>query len=128
MKLRISKLRRIIRTVLLENYEHDEDYYDRTVLPDDEADNSLLAEPDLTDQKERDEYVGNREKKRKRKVRLKSAEETSENMGDEHVIATFAAPLGTTGSGPGTKPYGKQRKLKSKNAFGQGRPLDEYDE
>ena len=58
MRLRITELRKIIRTVLVESYEADEDVYDDTVLPGDEADDELLAEPDLTDQKERDQSVG----------------------------------------------------------------------
>ena len=67
MRIKINELRRAIRRVILESYEADEDYYDDTVLPDEEADESLLGEPDLTDQRERDDYVDTREKKEKRR-------------------------------------------------------------
>ena len=45
MKFRITELRKIIRNVLVEAYEADEEVYDDTVLPGDEADDELLAEP-----------------------------------------------------------------------------------
>ena len=38
MKIRINELRNVIRTVLQEVYEHDEEYYDDTVLPDEASD------------------------------------------------------------------------------------------
>ena len=53
MRIRLNELRRIIRTVILEGEE--ERVYDDTVLPGEEAEEDLLAEPDLTDQEERDE-------------------------------------------------------------------------
>ena len=130
MKINIKTLRKVIRKVLVEAYEADEDYYDSTALPEEEADSDILAEPDLTDQKERDDYIDNKEKKREklRKDRLRLDGEIEEDMGDEHAIAGHVGPLGVSGHGPGTKPYGKQKKPKSKNAFGISRPLDEYDE
>ena len=130
MRIRINELRRAIRRVILESYEADEDYYDNTVLPDDEAESSLLGEPDLTDQKERDDYVDGREKKRKKKVKLKSAEETYESMGDEANMVGGAGGMGGSIRGHAGGAWGprkKPKKLKSKNAMG-GRPLDEYDE
>ena len=55
--------------------------------------------------------------------------ETEENTGDEHAIVGYTGPLGASGSGPGDKPYGKQKKLRSRNAMGGNpRPIDEYDE
>ena len=129
MRIRIDELRRTIRRVILESYEADEDYYDNTVLPDDEADKSLLGEPDLTDQKDRDDYVDTREKKRKKKVKLKSAEETSENMGDEANMVGGAGGMGGSIRGHVGSAFGsvkKSKKLKPKNAMNGG-VLDEDD-
>lgn len=129
MRIRLNELRRAIRKVILESYEADEDYYDNTVLPDDEAESSLLGEPDLTDQRERDDYVDTREKKRKKKVKLKSAEETSESMGDE---ANMVGGVGGIGSsirghvGGAWHKRQKTKKLKSKNAMHSG-ALEEDD-
>ena len=131
MRIRINELRRAIRRVILESYEADEDYYDNTVLPDDEADKSLLGEPDLTDQKDRDDYVDTREKKRKKRVKLRSAEETDESMGDEANMVGGAGGMGGSIRGHVGGAWGprqKPKKLKSKNAMGSSRPLDEYDE
>jgi len=130
MKVRLNELRRIVRKVILESYEADEDYYDNTVLPDDEADKSLLAEPDLTDQKERDDYVDRREKKRTKKVKLKSAEETQESMGDEASMVGGAGGMGSIRGHVGGA-WGKRekpKKLKPKNAMSITKALDEYDE
>ena len=130
MRIKLTELRRAIRRVIIESYEADEDYYDNTALPDDEADSSLLGEPDLTDQRERDDYVDTREKKRKKKVKLKSAEETSESMGDEASMVGGAGGMGGSIRGHVGGAWGprrKPKKLKSNNAMG-GRPLDEYDE
>ena len=123
MKLLISELREIIRKVILEGEER---VYDDTVLPGEEADDDLLAEPDLTDQEERDDYMQSKVSRslKKKKARLHARSETDEGMGDEHAIVGAIGPLGASGNGPGTKPYGK--KMKSKNAM--SRPLDEYDE
>jgi len=123
MKLRITELRRIIRAVIFEGEE--ERVYDDTVLPGEEADEELLAEPDLTTQEDRDDYITSREQRRakKKKARLRSRDETMRNAGDEHAIVGAIGPLGA-GNGPGDKPYSK--KMKSKNAM--SRPLDEYDE
>ena len=122
MRLQLSELRRVIRRIIAES---DQGVYDDTVLPGEEADEELLAEPDLTDQDERDEYIQSRaqSKSKKKKARLHSRQETDEHMGDEHAIAGAIGPLGA-GNGPGNKPYGK--KMKSRNAM--SRPLDEYDE
>ena len=127
MRIRITELRKIIRNVILEGEE--ERVYDDTVLPGEEADEELLAEPDLTDQDDRDDYIQSKAsiKSKKKKARLRSRHETEGHTGDEHAVAGFVGPLGASGNGPGHKPYGKRKKLKSKNAMGS-RPLDEYDE
>ena len=122
MRFRLNELRRIIRTLILEG---EEEVYDDTTLPGEEADEDLLGEPDLTDQEERDDYINSRQaaKSKKKKARLRSRDETEEDMGDEHAIVGAIGPLGA-GNGPGRKPYSK--KMKSKNAM--SRSLDEYDE
>lgn len=126
MKLRLTELRQIIQNVILETSEVDEEYYEKTTLPGDTADNDLLAEPELGKQKQRDDYVDSKQKKRAKKVKLKSAEETEENMGDE------ASMVGGGGAGGGQirghvggawGPRRKPKKLKPKNAMG-----DEHDE
>ena len=128
MRIRLNELRRIIRHVILEGEER---VYDDTVLPGEEADDELLAEPDLTDQEERDEYMQSKQNvsAKKKKARLRSQEETDESMvGDEHAIVGHIGPLGASGNGPGHKPYAKQKKLKSKDAMIISKALDEYDE
>ena len=127
MRIRLNELRRIIATVILESEE--DRVYDDTVLPGEEADDELLAEPDLTDQNDRDEYMQSKQdiQSKKKKARLRSRQEIEEYMaGDEHAIVGAIGPMGT-GNGPGHKPYGKQKKLKSRNAMGS-KSLDEYDE
>lgn len=129
MKFRITELRKIIRNVLVEAYEADEEVYDDTVLPGDEADDELLAEPDLTDQKERDAYIDRKQSVKKKKDKLRSAEETEGAMGDENTIAGggIAGHMGGAW-GPPQKP----KRLKSKNAMGgkklKSSLLDKYDE
>ena len=58
MKFKLNELRRIIRSVILEAEDR---VYDDTVLPGEVADEELLAEPDLADQEERDDYIQSRE-------------------------------------------------------------------
>lgn len=123
MKTRLNELRLIIRNIILEN----EEVYDDTVLPGEEADNELLAEPDLTDQDDRDEYLSKKAVAKKKKEKLRSGKRTKEDMGDEHAIVGAIGPMGA-GNGPGRKPYQKQRKLKPKNAMSISKALDEYDE
>ena len=129
MKIKLSNLRAVIRKTILESYEAEERVYDDTVLPGEEADSELLAEPDLTHQEERDEYLDDKEKRasKKKKARLQSQEEIEEDMGDEHAIVGAIGPMGT-GNGPGHKPYMKRKKLKPKNAMSISKALDEYDE
>ena len=124
MRFRLTELRRIIRTVILEG---EEEVYDDTALPGEEADEDLLGEPDLTDQEERNDYINSRQavKSKKKKARLRSRDETEEGMGDEHAIVGAIGPMGA-GNGPGRKPYSK--KMKSKNAMSISKALDEYDE
>ncbi len=119
MRIRINELRRIVRGVLLEAYEEDAAVYDDTVLPDEEADEELLAEPDLTDQRERDNYLDNKEKsKKKKRDKLQSADEIDDAMGDENTIAGGGI-VGHMGGAWG--PPQKPKKLKPKNAMGQRR-------
>lgn len=129
MRFRITELRRIIRNVILEGEE--ERVYDDTVLPGEEADDDLLAEPDLTHQEERDDYITNKQSNssKKKKARLQSRAEIEERMGDENSIAGGGI-VGHMGGAWG--PPQKAKAMKSKNAMGNKkrskRPLDEYDE
>ena len=134
MRMNLVELRRTIRKVILESYESEERVYDDTVLPGEEADSELLAEPDLTHQEDRDDYLTDKEKRlsKKKRARLQSQEEIEGDSGDgdvsdEHAIVGAIGPMGA-GNGPGRKPYQKQRKLKSKNAMSISKALDEYDE
>lgn len=129
MKIKLSSLRAVIRKTILESYEAEERVYDDTVLPGEEADSELLAEPDLTHQEDRDDYLDDKEKRssKKKRARLQSQEEIEEDMGDEHAIVGAIGPMGA-GNGPGHKPYMKSKKLKSKNAMSISKALDEYDE
>jgi len=126
MRIKLVELRKTIRRVILESYESEERVYDDTVLPGEEADSDLLAEPDLTHQEERDDYITGREKRSsmKKVIRLQSQEE---DISDEHAIVGAIGPLGA-GNGPGQKPYTKNKKLKSKNAMSIKKALEEYDE
>ena len=134
MRINLVELRRTIRKVILESYESEERVYDDTVLPGEEADSELLAEPDLTHQEDRDDYIADKEKRasKKKRARLQSQEETEVDsddgdVSDEHAIVGAIGPLGA-GNGPGRKPYQKERKLKPKNAMSIVKALDEYDE
>jgi hypothetical protein len=129
MKIKLSSLRAVIRKTILESYETEERVYDDTVLPGEEADSELLAEPDLTHQEDRDEYLDDKEKRssKKKRARLQSQEEIEEDMGDEHAIVGAIGPMGA-GNGPGRKPYQRQKKLKPKNVMSISKTLDEYDE
>jgi len=128
MRIRLDELRRVIRKVILEGEE--ERVYDDTVLPGEEAEEDLLAEPDLTDQEERDEYMQSKATKsvKKKRARLHSRQETEESMGDENTVAGGGMTGHMSGAwGPPKKP----KPLKSRNAMGgkkSRRPLDEYDE
>ena len=124
-------LRTVIRKLILESIEEqDEEVYPNTALPDEEVDaddGKVIGGPDLANQRRRDDYVDNKEKKRAKatKVKLRSHEETDEGIGDEHAMVGFTGPIGQVGNGPGEKPYERLKPLKSKDAM---RPLDEYDE
>ena len=126
MNIKLSNLRQVIRKTILESYEAEERVYDNTVLPGEEADVELLAEPDLTHQEDRDDYISDKERlaSKKKKTRLQSQEE--EDLGDEHAIVGAIGPMGA-GNGPGHKPYMKSKKLKPKNAMSISKALDEYD-
>lgn len=130
MKIKLNELRRVIRSMILES--EDERVYDDTVLPGEEADEELLAEPDLTDQEERDDYIQSKEKQtsKKKRARLQSREETTESMGDEMSTVGGGAIAGHMAGAWG--PPQRLKPLKSKNAMGgkkrKKRPLDEYDE
>ena len=127
MKLKITQLRRAIRKVLLEAYEAEEEAYEDTVIPGEAADEELLAEPDLTDQEHRDDYLKSKADRssKKKKARLNSREETDEDMGDEHSVVGGGGIRGHMGGAWG--PPKKQKKIKSKNAM-TPKSLDEYDE
>ena len=123
-------LRLMIRKMILESIEEEVELpYEDTVLPGDTADEELIAEPALGNQKQRNEFLKSKEekeeeaKKKTTKEKLQSREETIADTGDEHAIVGFVGPAwgDQSGNGPGDKPYGKP--LKSKNAMG-----DEYDE
>ena len=125
MKIRINELRKIIRRVIVEGEE--ERVYDDTVLPGEEADSELIAEPDLTDQEDRDDYLGDKQRRmsRKKRDRLQSREESGST--DESNAIAGGGVVGHVGSS--WKAPRKSRPLKSKNAMGRSkRPLDEYDE
>ncbi len=126
MNIKLSNLRQVIRETILESYEAEERVYDNTVLPGEEADVELLAEPDLTHQEDRDDYISDKERlaSKKKKTRLQSQEE---DLGDEHAIVGAIGPMGA-GNGPGHKPYMKSKKLKPKNAMSISKALDEFNE
>ena len=120
-------LRTVIRKIILEALEETELPYEDTVMPGDPADEELLAEPDLADQKARNKFIKSKEeksaKKKSTRVKLRSRDETPKGTSDEHAIVGVVGPAwgDQSGNGPGDKPYGKP--LKSKNAMG-----DEHDE
>ena len=123
MKMSETRLRRIIRRVILESIEEEVDLpYEETLMPD-ETGKGVVGGPDLHLQPKRNDYLEKKAEKKvkKKKAKLHSREETEENTGDEHQIVGSIGPLGASGNGPGNKPYGKP--LKSKNAMG-----DEHDE
>ena len=125
MRIRLNELRRVIRKVILEGEE--ERVYDDTVLPGEEADSELIAEPDLTDQEERDDYLGDKERRmsRKKRDRLQSREESGST--DESNAVAAGGVVGHVGSS--WKAPRKSKPMKSKNAMRRPkRPLDEYDE
>jgi hypothetical protein len=126
MNIKLSNLRQIIRKTILESYEVEERVYDNTVLPGEEADLELLAEPDLTHQEDRDDYISDKERlaSKKKKTRLQSQEE---DVGNEHAIVGAIGPMGA-GNGPGHKPYMKSKKLKPKNAMSISKALDEFND
>ena len=129
MRFKLNELRSIIRKVILESEE--DRVYDDTVLPGEEADDELLAEPDLTDQNDRDDYIQSKNdvRSKKKKARLHSREETDECMGDENTIAGGGI-AGHMGGAWG--PPQKSKPMKSRNAMSgkkrKKRKLDEYDE
>tara|TARA_R110002153_G_scaffold42448_1_gene120666 strand:- start:440 stop:829 length:390 start_codon:yes stop_codon:yes gene_type:complete len=129
VNIKLSNLRQVIRETILESYEAEERVYDNTVLPGEEADVELLAEPDLTHQEDRDDYISDKERlaSKKKKTRLQSQEEQEEGLGDEHAIVGAIGPMGA-GNGPGHKPYMKSKKLKPKNAMSISKALDEFSE
>jgi len=126
MRIKINELRKVIRTLIIETYESEEDVYDDTVLPGDSAEDELLAEPDLTDQRERDEYLRDKAMSRKKKSKLRSSacpgEEpmtASHAMGDESNAIGGGGIAGHMGGAWG--PPQPSRPLKPKNAMGKKR-------
>lgn len=131
MKMKLTELRRIIKDVILEISEVDEEYYENTALPGDTVKKKIIAEPELGKQKQRDEYVDSKQKKRTKKVNLRSAEETEESMGDEANMVGGGGAGGGQIRGHAGGAWGKRekpKKLKSKNAMSISKALDEYDE
>lgn len=131
MKLRITELRKIIRDTILESYEAEEEVYDDTVMPGEEADKELIAEPDLTDQDERDEYISRKQATKKKKSELRSGQETEESLGDEASMVGGPGGIGGSIRGHVGGAWGKRekpKKLKPKNAMSISKALDEYDE
>ena len=129
MRIRLTELRQIIQDVLLETLDElefdkeEEQVYPNTAMPEEEADEDILGGPDLSNQDDRDEFLTKQHSKKKERDKLTSADEIDDAMGDENAmvggaVAGWVGPLGA-GGGPGTKPYGKQKKLKPKNAMGQ---------
>jgi len=124
MRIRLTELRSIIRDTLLEaidELEFDKEegvVYPNTAMPDEEADEDILGGPDLSNQDDRDDFLSKQHNKKKVRDKLTSADEIGDALGDEHAIVGAIGPLGS-GNGPGTKPYGKQKKLKPKNAMGR---------
>ena len=115
MRFKLNELRRIIRNVILEG-EEDRVYHD-TVLPGEEADDELLAEPDLTDQNDRDDYIQSKNdiRSKKKKARSRSQDETGQSMGDENTVAGGGI-AGHVGGAWG--PPRKQKVMMSRNAMG----------
>ena len=96
MRLLLEDLKRIIRNILIEE---------------------LLGEPDQSEEEERE-----KEKEiKKKKANSRWEPEIDEDMDEMSTvgggsIAGWVGPLGY-GNGPGDKPYGNRKKLKSKNAM-----------
>ena len=121
MRLRIDQLRRAIRTVLKEVYEAEGTEFEDTVLPDEEAEDELIAEPDLTDQRQRDDQIDREKKRKKTKDKLQSDDEIDEDLDEMNTVGAggIAGHMGGAW-GPRQKP----KKNKSKSAMSP-RSLDE---
>ena len=143
MRIKITELRRIIRKIITETVDEDGDLLDTTHTdPDEEApEGTLIGEPYLSDLEQ--ERIDNKEKKSKekkdreelndaeddegefelgkRQKKRRLADEMYSGVDDEHAIVGFMGPAwgDQSGQGPGNKPYGKQKRLKPKNAMGQ---------
>ena len=123
MRLTESTLRRLIRYIILEADDTEEDAlpYEDAIMPGDSEEDGLILGVDMSEEPERREYLQSKQKNasKKKKARLRSHEETEELTGDEHAIAGHMDMSGYDGR---DRPHGG-RPLKSRNAMG-----DEHDE
>ena len=121
-------LRRLVRKIILESLDEEELPYEDTVMPGDEATKKkVMAEPDLSQQVERNKYLkkkNNTEPDEKEKSQ--SEPETEGDMGDEMMTVGGAGGMGGSirgHMGGAWKPRKKPKPMQSKNAMG-----DEHDE
>jgi len=120
-------LRSVIRQIIREALDEDGLPYEDTVMPGDTATKKkVMAEPDLSQQPDRNEYIKKKNADPSTKVKSQSDDETDEDMGDEMMTVGGAGGMGggvRGHMGGAWKPRQKQKPMKSKNAMG-----DEYDE
>ena len=120
-------LRLMIRKIILETLDEEELPYEDTVMPGDTASKKkVMAEPDLSQQPERNDYLKKKYADPDKKVKSQSDDETDEGMGDEMNAVGGAGGIGggiRGHMGGAWKPRQKSKPMKSKNAMG-----DEYDE
>lgn len=126
MRLTESTLRRLIRRIIIESREPEEDEmpFEDTLLPGEtnsEEDPKVIGGGDFSREPAREDYLQSKKKNasKKKKARLRSRDETGEHTGDEHAIAGHMDMSGYDGR---DRPHGGPP-LKSRNAMG-----DEYDE
>ena len=126
MRLTEATLRRLIRRIIIESREPEEDEmpFEDTLLPGEtnsEDDPMVIGGGDFSNEPAREDYLQGKNKNlsKKKKARLRSHEETEEHTGDEHAIAGHMDMSGYDGR---DRPHGG-RPLRSRNAMG-----DEYDE
>ena len=123
MRLTESRLRKLIRHIIIEANDREEDElpYEDAIMPGDSEDDGLILGVDMSEEPDRREYLLQKQKDapKKKKARLQSHEETEELTGDEHAIRGHMDMSGYDGR---DRPHGG-KPLRSKNAMG-----DEYDE
>lgn len=91
-------LRQVIRSLILENFENDEDVdvelpYEDTLMPD-ETGKGIVGGPDLSDQPRRNDFLEKKAEKRERSEveRLQSGEVDEEDSADEHAVVGAMGP------------------------------------